>query len=160
MMLMLTPSCIHFLSYSYAQNYSPSTSEKLEHTRVNRNCSHGKKKHVCGKDGKTYRNKCEARRANVKVAYRGKCKSKHCSNVKKLVCGKDGKTYRNKCEARRANVKVAYRGKCKSKHCSNVKKLVCGKDGKTYRNKCEARRANVKVAYRGRCKKGRNQLFK
>mmetsp|Transcript_3356 Transcript_3356/g.5632 ORF Transcript_3356/g.5632 Transcript_3356/m.5632 type:complete len:94 (+) Transcript_3356:180-461(+) len=53
---------------------APSTSEKLEHTRVNRNCSHGKKKHVCGKDGKTYRNKCEARRANVKVAYRGRCK--------------------------------------------------------------------------------------
>mmetsp|Transcript_12437 Transcript_12437/g.24844 ORF Transcript_12437/g.24844 Transcript_12437/m.24844 type:complete len:136 (+) Transcript_12437:129-536(+) len=120
----ISPAAVLFSAFSFSgsaaaasieEEYgpAPSTSEKLEHTRVNRNCSHGKKKHVCGKDGKTYRDKCEARRANVKVAYRGKCKSKHCSNVKKLVCGKDGKTYRDKCEARRANVKVACRGRCK-----------------------------------------------
>jgi len=38
---------------------------------------------VCGKDGKTYRNICEAKKENVEVAYRGECKTN-------IVCAQEG----------------------------------------------------------------------
>jgi len=80
---------------------------------------------VCGANGRTYGNLCEARRKCVVVAYKGKCKvssgkrrcqraNVYCPAVYDPVCGDDGKTYSNSCRAS-ANC-VGWRpGRCKSK---------------------------------------------
>lgn len=83
---------------------------------------------VCGKDNKTYSNKCFARIAGVEIAYEGACRSnepgtiggggdeprpKACATILNPVCGKDGKTYSNKCFAEMAGVEVVYEGKCR-----------------------------------------------
>ncbi|MCK9578089.1 protease inhibitor I42 family protein [bacterium] len=80
---------------------------------------------VCGKDGKTYSNKCMAGASNVEVVYSGECKAK-CTKEYIPVCGKDGKTYSNKCMAEAANTEVNYSGICK-------KTVVCESE-----NQCNA----------------------
>lgn len=59
---------------------------------------------VCGKDGKTYSNACEARCNSVEFKL-GECK-KHCVCTREFipVCGSDGKSYPNACSAKCANV--------------------------------------------------------
>lgn len=71
---------------------------------------------VCGADGKTYSNSCDAEKAHkVKINYKGECKS---CDIKCLrydpVCGADGKTYScGKAEAECKNIKIRYGGECK-----------------------------------------------
>jgi hypothetical protein len=74
---------------------------------------------VCGSDGKTYGNNCEARRANVTIASDGACDNNdpqpRCM-IPKLylpVCGVNGKTYSNSYAARCENVAIDYDGPCK-----------------------------------------------
>lgn len=76
---------------------------------------------VCGTDGKTYNNSCNARCANVSVAYEGSCKRSSssssqgdciCTMEYMPVCGVNGITYSNRCHARCAGVAVAYEGQC------------------------------------------------
>jgi hypothetical protein len=77
---------------------------------------------VCGVDGKTYGNDCEAERDNVEIAHPGACGAVSksgtmesglmCADVYAPVCGVDGKTYGNDCEAERAHVEVDYPGEC------------------------------------------------
>ena len=55
---------------------------------------------VCGEDGQTYSNECEASCANVEWE-EGECReSCDCEETVSPVCGKDGVTYGNKCEAK------------------------------------------------------------
>ncbi len=82
---------------------------------------------VCGQDGKTYGNGCEAGCAQVPVAYEGECKPAEdagpgciCPEIYKPVCGKDGKTYGNACEAGCANVPVVYDGECTDGGCGGT----------------------------------------
>jgi len=51
-------------------------------------CRDGKRERVCGKDGKTYKNACKAKKKNVEVDYRGICKVKvgWCENSKRQKC--------------------------------------------------------------------------
>jgi hypothetical protein len=119
---------------------------------------------VCGKDGKTYGNACEARCAKVPVTSKGECETEPtppdpaciCPSIYAPVCGKDGKTYGNACEAACAKVPVASDGECGGQGCvcPAIYKPVCGEDGKTYGNSCEAGCAKVPVVSEGECPNG------
>lgn len=83
---------------------------------------------VCGCDGKTYNNACEAKRAGVQQWREGRCDKQDekdcidesqkdpdaiCPENIDFVCGCDGKTYNNACRAKSAGVTSYTKGACK-----------------------------------------------
>ncbi len=70
---------------------------------------------VCGEDGRTYSNRCEADCAGIDIISEGECEPTClCPTVALPVCGVDGITYGNACEAACVGVEVAYEGFCES----------------------------------------------
>eukprot|EP00210_Caulerpa_lentillifera_P002684 g2564.t1 len=112
---------------------------------------------VCGYDGKTYSNSCEASCGKVEVECEGPCPCKPncaCTAIYAPVCGYDGKTYSNSCEAKCAGAKEECDGECPCKPncaCPEIYSPVCGYDGKTYSNSCEAKCAGAKEECDGEC---------
>ncbi|UCE13464.1 MAG: hypothetical protein JSV04_14935 [Candidatus Heimdallarchaeota archaeon] len=98
---------------------------------------------VCGCDGKTYGNACEAAAAGMNVAYTGECKPSCSTNTDcntDEYCGKEP----GDCEGT---------GICEPKPtgCFDVWDPVCGCDGMTYSNDCYAAMAGVNVYHTGAC---------
>jgi len=91
---------------------------------------------VCGKDGKTYGNKCTAKSACVEVDYEGECitecdpnEPKACTLEYMPVCGKDGITYGNRCAAEASCVEVDYEGECENTQIANPASVYCIENG-------------------------------
>ncbi|MBI3202472.1 MAG: hypothetical protein HYZ29_13100, partial [Myxococcales bacterium] len=97
---------------------------------------------VCGCDGKTYGNECEAHAAGVNAASKGACSSTCTSNAE---CGPG--------YCKKADGACKATGACavKPSMCPNVYAPVCGCDLKTYSNSCYAASAGVNVSASGTC---------
>ncbi|XP_069134558.1 serine protease inhibitor dipetalogastin-like [Argopecten irradians] len=60
------------------------------------------RKHVCGLNGKTYRNECVASRRGIMIACKKRCpclQTCNCIKTYRPVCGWNGQTYGNRCLA-------------------------------------------------------------
>lgn len=103
---------------------------------------------VCGCDGKTYANECEADAAGVTIAHRGECGSV-CGGFTGVECpaGKFCKFPIGTCDIEGIN------GSCAPipGACITLWDPVCGCDGMTYGNECEADRAGAAIAHLGEC---------
>ncbi len=102
---------------------------------------------VCGCDGVTYGNECEAEMAAVSIAHYGECAP---------FCGTDADcpAANQFCKFPEGNCGVAaLPGRCTTipNACPDVWDPVCGCDGVTYGNECEANMARVSIALRGPC---------
>eukprot|EP00054_Salpingoeca_dolichothecata_P038152 m.13054 g.13054 ORF g.13054 m.13054 type:complete len:272 (+) comp8267_c0_seq1:134-949(+) len=130
-------------------------------------CSGKRKKKVCGDDGVTYKNTCEAKCHGISSWTSGKCAAKPtkaeclatCDSKKKnSVCGEDGKTYRNGCAAKCYSVAFTKGAcpeegdNCEEKCLNEPRKRVCG-DKTTYDNRCLAECAGAQSIKNGKCQK-------
>ena len=107
---------------------------------------------VCGCDGETYGNRCEASAAGVSVASDGECEDievRECGGLQGLAC-EEGEF----CNYTDGSCGAADQlGICEviPEGCDDVFDPVCGCDDQTYGNACEAAAAGVSVASEGEC---------
>ncbi len=103
---------------------------------------------VCGEDGETYANACEARAAHVKVAQEGEC-AEVCAGVAGIPCP-NGEL----CDLPAGMCGEAdLEGVCveKPEACPEIFDPVCGCDGVTYSNDCFRLMAGVQLDHEGEC---------
>jgi hypothetical protein len=91
---------------------------------------------VCGEDGETYGNGCEAEAAGVGIAYSGACEREDASCAMDTDCRPGS---------------VCSGGECTELACGRIYAPVCGVDGRTCANACLARVSHVEIADSGEC---------
>jgi len=75
-------------------------------------------KPVCGENGHTYPNLCEASCQSILVSYKGRCTKNNkpkicfCPAIYQPVCGSNGKNYGNACQATCQGITVSSKGVC------------------------------------------------
>jgi hypothetical protein len=105
---------------------------------------------VCGCDGKTYPNACEAGAHGVNVAFPGACDARQCGTIAGLTCD-DGQL----CEFPPGECQVAdAAGHCVDvpEACLGILDPVCGCDGNTWVNDCYRQQGGVQKAHDGHCR--------
>jgi hypothetical protein len=106
---------------------------------------------VCGCDGTTYNNACEAHAAGVNVASEGACAGAACGGAAGDTC-----TDTQFCKTELGVCDENAEGECTNipVSCSTEVNPVCGCDGVTYPNACTAGGAGVNIASTGECAGG------
>ena len=102
---------------------------------------------VCGCDGRTYANACEAAKAGVNILSRGQCQLATCTDNNDCPEGFYCYKVTGNCDGVGTPVQ-------RPTSCPEVWEPVCGCDGQTYSNACVAAMFGVNVAYEGRCQLG------
>lgn len=100
---------------------------------------------VCGCDGVTYMNACEAAKVGANVKHLGACVPGACSDNGDCLAVSYCKKAVGDCDGN---------GVCaeRPENCPAVFAPVCGCNGVTYMNACEAAKAGINVAAEGACR--------
>ncbi len=99
---------------------------------------------VCGCDGRTYANACEAAAAGVNIMARGQCQAATCLSNAECPDGYYCFKVQGDCQGVGTPAK-------RPTTCPQVWEPVCGCDGQTYSNACTAALFGANVAYQGPC---------